>query len=56
MKFGVECDLMQYENKVGITEGIHSLNLQGQNNPKGVQKPSQKDHLLVNVACIGMLI
>jgi hypothetical protein len=26
----------------------------GENNPKGVQKPSQKDHLPINVACVGM--
>jgi hypothetical protein len=35
----VESDPMQYENKVGITEGIHLLNLQGENNFKKVQKP-----------------
>ncbi len=56
MQFGVECDLMRYENKVGPIKGIHSLNLQGENNFKGVQKPSQKDHLLINATCIGMLI
>jgi hypothetical protein len=27
VQFGVECDPMQYENKVGTTKGIHSLNL-----------------------------
>ncbi len=27
VQFGVECDLVQYENKVGTTKGIHSLNL-----------------------------
>jgi hypothetical protein len=37
-KFGVECGPMQYENKVGTTKEIHSLNFQGENNPKGVQK------------------
>jgi hypothetical protein len=26
-QFGVECDPMQYENKVGTIEGIHLLNL-----------------------------
>ncbi len=26
----------------------------GENHPKGVQKPSQKDHLPINVACVGM--
>jgi hypothetical protein len=40
VQFGVECDHVQYENKVGTTKGIHSLNLQGENSPKGVQKPS----------------
>jgi len=30
------------------------LNLLGENNPKGVQKPPQKDHLPINVGCIGM--
>jgi hypothetical protein len=34
---GVECDPMQYENKVGITKEVHSLNLQGENSPEGVQ-------------------
>ncbi len=55
MQFRVECDLVKHENKVGTIKGIHSLNLQGENNPKGVQKPSQKDHLPINAACIGML-
>jgi len=54
VQFGVECGLVQYENKIGIIEAIHLLNLQGENNFKSVQKPSQKDHLLINVACIGM--
>jgi len=27
VQFGVECDHVQYENKVGTTKGIHSLNL-----------------------------
>jgi hypothetical protein len=40
MQFGVECDRVQYENKVGTTERIHLLNLQGENNPNGAQKPS----------------
>jgi hypothetical protein len=31
MQFGVECGLVQYENKVETTEGIHLLNLQGEN-------------------------
>jgi len=43
---------VQYENKVGTIERIHSLNLQGENNPKGAKKPSQKDHLLIKVACV----
>jgi hypothetical protein len=36
MQFEVECDLMQYEKKVGTIEIIHSFNLQGENNPEGV--------------------
>jgi hypothetical protein len=55
VQFGVECDLVQYENKVGTIEEIRLLNLQGENNPEGVQKPSQKDHLSINVTCIRML-
>jgi hypothetical protein len=51
----VECGLVQYENKVETTEGIHLLNLQGENSFKVVQKPSQKDHLLINVTCVGTL-
>jgi hypothetical protein len=47
---------MQYENKVETIEGIHLLNLLGENNPKGVKKPSWKDHLSINVACVEMLI
>ncbi len=54
VQFGVECGPMQYENKIETTKGIHSLNLQGENNFEGVHKPSQKDDLLINVACIGM--
>ncbi len=54
MQFRVECDPMRYENKVGTTQGIHLLNLQGENSPKGVQKPSQNDHLLINATCVGM--
>jgi len=50
----VECDLYQYENKAEIIEGIHSLSFLGENNPEGVQKPSQKDHLLTNGACVRM--
>jgi hypothetical protein len=40
VQFGVECDLVQYENKVGTIEGIHLLNLHVENNPKGVQNSS----------------
>jgi hypothetical protein len=32
------------------------LNHLGENNLKGVQKPSQKDHLLIDGACVGMPI
>jgi hypothetical protein len=42
VQFGVDCDLVQYENKVGTIEGIHSLNLQCGKNFKNVQKPSPK--------------
>jgi hypothetical protein len=45
--------MWQYDNKIEITKGIQSLNLLGENNPKGVQKPFQKDHLLINT-CVGM--
>ncbi len=54
MQFDVECDLMWYDNKVEIIMEVHSQNLLGENNPKGVQKPSQKDHLQTNVACVRM--
>jgi hypothetical protein len=40
MQFKVECDLVQYENKVETTNGIHVLNLQSENSPKGVQQTS----------------
>jgi hypothetical protein len=53
VRFGVECGLVQYENKVRTLKGIHLVNFQGANNPKGVLKPSQNDHLLINAACIG---
>ncbi len=56
MQFGVECGPVQYENKVGTTKGILSLNLEGEKNPEGVKKSSQKDHLLINVTCVGTLI
>jgi hypothetical protein len=42
VQFGVGCEHVQYENKVEITKGICSFNLQGENSFKGVQKPSQK--------------
>jgi hypothetical protein len=35
---------------------IQSLNFLGENNFEGVQKPSQKDHLLTNGAYIGMSV
>jgi ribosomal protein L29 len=31
------------------------LNLQAKNNFEGVQKPSQKDHLSINVMCVRTL-
>jgi hypothetical protein len=45
---------MRYENKIGTTERIHSLIFQGENSFEGVQKPSQDDHLPINVARVGM--
>jgi hypothetical protein len=51
----MECDLMWYENKVETTMRIHFQNLMDENNFRCVQKPSWKDHLQINVACIGML-
>jgi hypothetical protein len=54
MQFKIKCDHVQYENKVKIIKGIHSLNLKGESSPKGVQKPSQNDHLLINATCIKM--
>jgi hypothetical protein len=44
---------MQYENKIRTIKGIHLLNFQGENSLEGVKKPSHKDHLLINVACVG---
>jgi len=46
---------MQYENKVEITKGFHLLNIPNENNFEGVQKPSQKNHFPINVACVRML-
>jgi len=53
VQFGVECCFVQYQNKVGTIEGIQLLNLQGEKNLEGVQKPSQNDHLLINATYIG---
>ncbi len=50
----MEYDFVQYENKVGITKRIHLLNFHGGNNFESVQNPSHKDHLPINVACIGI--
>jgi hypothetical protein len=44
MQFDVECDFVQYENKVETTMGIHLQNLFSENNLKGVKKPSKKYH------------
>jgi len=54
VQFDVRCNLVQYGNKVEIIVGIHLQNLMGENNRKGVQKPSQKDRLQINVAFVGM--
>jgi hypothetical protein len=43
---------VQYENKVEIIMEIHSSNLLGENNFGNVQRPSQKDHLQINLACV----
>jgi hypothetical protein len=51
----MEYGLVQYENKVETTKGIHSLSFLGENNLEGVQKPSWKDHLPINKRCIGKL-
>jgi hypothetical protein len=55
MQFEVEYGHVWYENKVKTTKGIHLLNLLGENNFEGVQKPSQKDHLPINAPCVEML-
>jgi hypothetical protein len=52
----VECDLVQYENKVETVVKIHSHNLLGENNFEIFQKPSQNDHLQINATCIRMPI
>jgi len=36
VQFEVECDLVQYENKVETIEGIHLLNLISENSFEGV--------------------
>jgi hypothetical protein len=48
----MECDLVQYEKKVEKVMKIHLQNLLGENNLERIQKPSQKYHLQINVACI----
>jgi hypothetical protein len=45
MQFNVECDFMQYDNKVETIVRIHFWNLLGENNFGSVQKPSQNDRL-----------
>jgi hypothetical protein len=55
MQFDVECDVMWYENKVETNVKIHLGNFLDENNSRIIQKPSQKDHLWINVACVGML-
>jgi len=40
MQLEAECDPEWYENKVQTTKKIHLLNFLGENNFKGVQKPS----------------
>ncbi len=50
----MEFDLVWYENKVEIIVERQSRNLLGENSSRGVQKPFQKDHLQINVACIRM--
>jgi hypothetical protein len=55
IQFKVEWDPKQYENKVETIEGTHSLNLLNENNLEDAQKPSQKDHLSIDGACVGVL-
>jgi len=38
MQFGVECDPMQYDSKVGTIERIHSLNLRSETISKVFKK------------------
>jgi hypothetical protein len=43
MQFEVECDFVQYENKVEIIEGLHLLNLLGENSLKGVKNHPKRN-------------
>jgi hypothetical protein len=43
------------KTKLKQLKGIHLLNILDENSLKSVQKQSQKNHLLINVTCIGML-
>jgi hypothetical protein len=52
LQFDVECDIVQYENIVETTMGIHLQNLVGENNLLSVQNPSQKDHLQINATYV----
>ncbi len=56
VQFDVGCNLVQYGNKVETIVGIHLQKIMGENSPKSVQKPSQNDHLQINVTCFGMSI
>jgi hypothetical protein len=55
VQFDVECDLVWSKSKVETIVGIHSQNFRGESSFKGVQTPSQKDHLQRNSTCLGML-
>jgi len=50
MQFEVEYGFMQYDNKIETTKGTHLLSLLNENNLESVQKPSQKDRLLISAA------
>jgi hypothetical protein len=54
MQFEVEWNPKRYENKVETIERIHSLNIFGESNLEGAQKPFQKYHLLIDGACVRM--
>ncbi len=56
VQFDVKCDLVQYGNKAETIVGIYLQNFMGENSPEGVQKPSQNDHLQINVTCFRMSI